>query len=105
MDDLDVPGGWTHWLVFNLQTSVTKLPESQPRTNQLPDGGLQGSNSWNRIGYGGPCPPRGTHTYQITLYAVDTSLSLSAGARISEFRASLEGHILAESVITGTVGQ
>ena len=104
MDDPDAPGGtWDHWVVFNLPASVRELSESQPISPQLPNGGVQGRNTWGDIGYGGPCPPLGpAHTYRFNLYAVDGSLTLSAGASKQQLLSALTGRILAESLLTGT---
>ncbi len=104
MDDPDAPGGtWVHWVLFNVPGDMPGLPEDQPTTPELPSGGVQGRNSWGNTGYGGPCPPEGrAHTYRFFLYAVDGALDLPAGATKQELLAALEGHILAESVLTGT---
>lgn len=107
MDDPDAPGGaWVHWVVYNLPSDLRELPESQPTTEQLPNGGVQGRNSWPKIGYGGPCPPGGpAHTYRFFLYAVDTALDLPVGASKEQVLKAIEGRILGESVLTGTYGR
>ncbi len=64
-------------------------------------GGIQGANSWGRIGYGGPCPPSGTHRYFFRLYALDTMLDLKPGATKSQLLKAMEGHILAEGELMG----
>lgn len=105
LHDPDAPaaGGWDHWVAYNIPASVRELPEGQPRTNSLPNGGLQGRNSWGSVGYGGPCPPTGpAHRYQFRLYAVDASLSLLAGATKAELLQALSGHVLAEAFLQGT---
>ena len=82
VDDPDAPvGSWTHWVVFNIPGDSLGLDENQPKSSELPDGGVQGRNSWGDVGYGGPCPPKGsTHGYRFFLYAVDTSFDLPPGA-------------------------
>ena len=63
-DDPDAPGKtWVHWVVYNLPASARSLPEGVPADAQLPDGARQGLTDFGRIGYGGPCPPSGTHRY------------------------------------------
>ena len=107
VDDQDAPGGrWTHWVVFNIPGDSLGLDENQPKTSQLPSGGVQGRNSWGDIGYGGPCPPKGpAHEYRFFLYAVDTSLDLPVGAAREQVDEALAGHIVAEHWITGTYGR
>ena len=66
-----------------------------------PGGGTQGTNSWRRIGYGGPCPPSGTHRYFFKLYALDTTLSLGNNTAAKDLQAAMKGHILAETQLMG----
>ena len=101
-DDPDAPiGTWVHWVVFNLAEDMKSLAENIPSSEQLPDGGKQGRNDFRRIGYGGPCPPGGTHRYYFKLYALDSELSLKAGCTKAELLAAMEGHILAECQLMG----
>jgi Raf kinase inhibitor-like YbhB/YbcL family protein len=67
----------------------------------LQDGSKQGLNDFRRIGYGGPCPPSGTHRYYFKLYALDTELGLDPGATKKELLEAMEGHILAEASLMG----
>ena len=70
-DDPDAPGRtWDHWIVFNIPAHVTKIEKGKE-----PEG-VAGTNGWGRTGYGGPCPPSGTHRYCFKLYALDTDLEL-----------------------------
>lgn len=101
-DDPDAPAGtWVHWVAFNLPVTAGGLPEGIKDAKQLPSGGTQGTNSWRRIGYGGPCPPSGTHRYFFKLYALDTTLSLGNNATAKDLQAAMKGHILAESQLMG----
>ena len=104
MDDPDAPGKiWDHWVVFNIPTGILGLAEAQPKGDQLAVGGVHGKNSWGKKEYGGPCPPSGSpHTYRFFLYAVDTTLDLSAGASKQRVLEAIDGHIVAESMLTGT---
>ena len=65
VDDPDAPQGtWTHWLIWNIPPHHTSLPEGVPTSEVLENGAAQGTNDFNRIGYGGPCPPPGKpHRY------------------------------------------
>lgn len=101
-DDPDAPvGTWVHWVAFNLPPTVTGLPEGLRAEKQLPAGGVQGTNSWKRVGYGGPCPPSGVHRYFFKLYALDTTLSLGNQATAKELLAAMKGHVLAEAETMG----
>ena len=101
-DDPDAPAGtWTHWIVFNLPASATGLPEAVAATNKLENGALQGTNSYRKVGYGGPCPPGGTHRYYFRLYALDAPLTLSNGATAKDVQAAMQGHILATAELMG----
>ena len=96
-DDPDAPvGTWDHWIVFNMPTSTTKINKGQEPS------GTGGKNSWGRTGYGGPCPPSGTHRYFFKLYALDTELDLGEGADKKSIEAAMEGHIIEKTELLGT---
>ena len=102
-DDPDAPvGTWVHWVVVDLPADARGLPEEVPKTDTLESGAVQGRNDFGRIGYGGPCPPRGpAHRYFFKLYALDTRLDLKPGVRKQEVVKAMEGHILAEAQLMG----
>jgi Raf kinase inhibitor-like YbhB/YbcL family protein len=103
VDDPDAPGGtWTHWVIYNLPASKISLDEGIHPLERLPDGSLNGKNSWGKLGYGGPCPPSGTHRYFFKLYALDHPLSLSPGASAAQLVKAMQGHILATAELMGT---
>lgn len=105
-DDPDAPmGTWVHWVIYNIPDTVRQLPEAVPTTEKLNDGSLQGKNDFKRFGYGGPCPPGGTHRYFFKLYALDTRLDLKAGATKSQLLEAMKGHILAEAQLMGKYGR
>lgn len=98
-DDPDAPmGTWVHWVVFNLSSTQTKLAENAPIKNL---GAVEGTNSWDKTGYGGPCPPSGSHRYYFKVYALDTTLDLDAKADKSAVLAAMKGHILAQGELMG----
>ena len=102
-DDPDAPGKtWVHWVVYNLPPSVTQLPEAFPAERQQADGTRQGLTDFGRVGYGGPCPPSGTHRYFFKLYALDGELTLPPGATKAQVEAAMQGHVLAEAQLMGT---
>jgi Raf kinase inhibitor-like YbhB/YbcL family protein len=110
-DDPDAPRGtWTHWVLYDLTPDVTGLPEGLPPENPPHLGSAQGAgddmrqgrNDFGRIGYGGPCPPGGTHRYVFRLYALDARLNLEPGATRDQVLHASKGHVLAEGRLVGT---
>jgi Raf kinase inhibitor-like YbhB/YbcL family protein len=98
MDDPDAPvGTWVHWVVWNIPAQTHEIPESG-----LPPQAVQGKNSWPRTGYGGPCPPSGTHRYFFKVYALDTELHLGSSTSKAVLEKAMEGHILAKGELMGT---
>lgn len=99
MDDPDAPRGtWDHWVAYDI-----------PPDAEIPEGvgslGTEGTNSWDRTGYGGPCPPGGTHRYFFHVYALDTELGLPAGATKAEVLDAMAGHVVAEGALLGHYGR
>jgi hypothetical protein len=102
-DDPDAPmGTWVHWVIYDIPPTATMLAEGITRERDLPGGGTQGINDFRKIGYGGPCPPGGTHRYFFKLYALDTTLGLKPGITKDQLLKAMRGHILAEAQIMGT---
>ncbi len=106
-DDPDAPAGdWVHWVLFNLPPDARKLEEGIPASPRLPDGAVQGLNDYNRNGYAGPWPPPGRpHRYHFKVYALDARLSLTEKARKADLLKAMQGHILAQGLLTGTFGR
>lgn len=103
MDDPDAPmGTWVHWVLYDLPAGTRSLGEDVPARTILEAGGTHGENSWGKIGYGGPCPPSGTHRYVFKLYALNGPLGLDPGADKREVERAMEGRILEEARLTGT---
>jgi len=101
-DDPDAPvGTWVHWVIFNIPPDTTGLSENIPPERVLESGARQGRNDFGNIGYGGPCPPRGTHRYYFKLYALDKKVDLEPGATKDELLKAMEGHVLAEGRLMG----
>lgn len=97
MDDPDAPGGiWVHWVAWNIPPQTREIPE-----NGMPAAARLGRNDWKLNGYGGPCPPFGTHRYFFRLYALDTALSLPPSATKSDLEHAMEGHVLAAGQLMG----
>ena len=101
-DDPDAPGGtWVHWVLFNIPAAVTALPAGIPPDAVLNNGSRHGKNDFRKLGYGGPCPPGGTHRYFFKIYALDTLLTLESGSTKAQLVAAMKGHILAEGQLMG----
>ncbi|HZU13799.1 MAG TPA: YbhB/YbcL family Raf kinase inhibitor-like protein [Chloroflexota bacterium] len=100
--DPDAPRGtFTHWLVYNLPADSSGLMEGIPSDRQLPNGAYQGTNSFGKIGYGGPCPPAGpAHRYIFTLYALKQAPTLQPGADIDDFLHAIDGQIADQTELT-----
>ena len=107
VDDPDAPDPaapkrtWVHWVVYNLPPDTTELPENVG-TSKLPPGTREGKNDWNRIGYGGPCPPIGRHRYFHKIYALDVVLPDLKQPTKSQLEDAMNGHVLEQAELIGT---
>jgi Raf kinase inhibitor-like YbhB/YbcL family protein len=107
VDDPDAPDPaapkrtWVHWVLYDIPVSTLALPEAVASSN-LPRGTREGTNDWNRTGYGGPCPPIGRHRYLHKLYALDVALGDRGALRKVELEKAMEGHVLAKAELIGT---
>ena len=92
--------GFVHWIAYDLTgTPSGGLPTA---ASSSPDAPPQGTNSFGRIGYGGPCPPSGTHRYVFELHALDRPLGLTGAPRLDTLERAMDGHVLASAALTGT---
>jgi Raf kinase inhibitor-like YbhB/YbcL family protein len=102
-DDPDAPAGtWVHWVAYDLPPANESLPENVPKCDTVPGGGKQGTTDFGRVGWGGPCPPGGTHRYFFKIYALDIMLDLPAGKTKAEIEKAMKDHILAKGELAGT---
>ena len=96
MDDPDAMAAvgkvWVHWLVFD--GDLQNFSQGNSYTS--------GKNDFDEIGYGGPAPPNGKHTYIFKVYALDTELDLKEGYSKHDLEKAMSGHIIAEAKLTGT---
>ena len=96
MDDPDAPvGTFTHWTVWNI--SPQKPQFSKGEKISLP----QGKTSFGKLGYGGPCPPSGTHRYFFKLYALDTLLDIDESSNKKDLEQAMNGHIIEQATLVG----
>lgn len=102
-DDPDAPlGTWVHWVYYNLPPALSSLPEGIDKVEKPGQGGIHGKSSFGDFGYGGPCPPWGTHRYFFRLYALDSMLNLPSGVKKKEVLKAMEGHVLGTAELMGT---
>ncbi len=101
VDDPDAPAGtWTHWLLWDIPKATSAIRQGF-KAGAL---GQSGTNDFGKLGYGGPCPPRGhgPHRYFFRLYALDaSSLNIRKGARRADVQKAIAGHVLAEGTYMG----
>ena len=102
-DDPDAPiETFVHWVIYDLPPTTSALPEGIGKVDELANGSRQGQNDFDKIGYGGPCPPgKPPHRYVFSLYAVDTMLNLPASTTRKQLEKALRGHILAHGEVIG----
>ncbi len=93
-------GDFVHWLAFDLTGAPDgRLAAGVSATTDAP---RQGRNDFGRRGYGGPCPPSGVHHYRFDLFALDRPLGIGGTPGIADVRAAMQGHVLAQTRLTGT---
>ena len=97
VDDPDAPSKtWVHWTVFNINPGTITFPDGL-----VPAGSIEGMTDFGKPGYGGPCPPSGTHHYYFKLYALDTSLILGRSAVKEDIEVAMKGHVLEKTELIG----
>jgi Raf kinase inhibitor-like YbhB/YbcL family protein len=99
VDDPDARG-FVHWVVLDLTGSASgSIPEGY---SQSPDASQEGTNDFGRVGWGGPCPPSGSHRYDFTLTALDAELALAGAPRADEVKRALANHVVGTATLQGT---
>ena len=101
MDDPDAKAAvgkvWVHWLLWNIPSNVKQIEQSS-----VPSHSVQGSTDFGEVVYGGPAPPDKKHTYVFKLYALDSTLDIPSGSDKTQLQKAMSGHIIEETVLTGT---
>jgi len=101
-DDPDAPmGTFVHWVLFNLPADTAGLDENFPNDETLEDGTRQGTTDFGRTGYGGPCPPSGTHRYFFKVYALDIAIDTVPVADKPSLLEAMQDHIIAQGQLIG----
>ena len=107
LDDPDAPDPaapkmvWVHWVLYNIPPDTNSLAEHITSAT-LPPGVIEGINDWQRLGYGGPCPPTGRHRYFHKLYALDVVLERLNQPTKAAVEAAMQGHVIAQAELIGT---
>lgn len=100
LHDPDAPIDFTHWLVWDIPPDVHQLAEGASNRAAMPEGSNQGMNGFGRVGYGGPCPPRGkAHHYTFRIFALDTKVGLGSGASREQLESAMRSHIVSQGQI------
>jgi Raf kinase inhibitor-like YbhB/YbcL family protein len=104
VDDPDAPHGtFFHWVAYNIAAGETSLPAGVPQTAEIAGGGTNGINSFEHIGYNGPCPPPGKmHHYRFHLFALDSTLTPGDPADAAAVQSAMRGHVVATAELVGT---
>ncbi len=107
-EDPDAPRAepFVHWVLYGISPEIGELPEAMQKdmTLETPRGAVQGTNSFEHIGYNGPMPPRGhgVHHYPFRLYALDRKLDLPGGLDKSQVLSAIKKRIIEEAELVGT---
>ncbi|GMR04650.1 MAG: YbhB/YbcL family Raf kinase inhibitor-like protein [Thermodesulfobacteriota bacterium] len=108
-EDPDAPmGTFVHWVLYDIPAGLKRLERGEGNKADPGQGMKHGTTGFGRIGYGGPCPPKGhgDHRYSFILKALDVeTLGLGAGATKADVEASMEGHVLGEASLMGIYGR
>jgi hypothetical protein len=97
VEDPDAPGKtWIHWVVFNISPDISYIHEES-----VPAQGIEAMTDFGKTGYGGACPPSGTHRYYFKIYALDTKLDLTEDVTLEEIKHAMENHIIDSAELVG----
>jgi Raf kinase inhibitor-like YbhB/YbcL family protein len=86
-----------HWVIYNIPSTGSSLPQNVPTDATLENGASQAKNVRGTAGYIGPKPPAGqTHPYHFQVFALNTRLSLDpANADRNAVVSAMKNHVLA----------
>ena len=98
VDDPDA-NGFVHWVVADVQSTTTALAEGASG-HVTP--AIEGRNGFGKIGWGGPCPPSGTHHYRFTLVALSAPIGVARGVTAAQARTAAAGKSIAQAELVAT---
>jgi Raf kinase inhibitor-like YbhB/YbcL family protein len=104
MEDPDAPVGlFVHWVLINIGPEVTQIKGDMGKSIRTREGFVQGKNDFGKIGYDGPCPPRGHgfHRYYFKLYALSSSLNVTEPVTREKVVKAMEGKVLGQAEVIG----
>lgn len=102
VEDPDVPSSirednlWVHWVVFDIEPEDQELQEGETFSS-----GVESITTYDKPGYGGPCPPDREHRYFFKVWALDAKLDLDEDATRNDILQALEGHIIEYAELVG----
>ncbi len=96
-----------HWVVIDIPSTTTSIASAASGTANMPSGCQEVVNDVTGLAsYEGPWPPSGeTHTYQFTLYALNTAevdLDPAAAITNTSFNAAVNAFTLEVITLSGT---
>ena len=98
VDDPDAHG-FVHWVAFDIAAAPSgQLAEGASRGAAAP---REGTNSFGKVGWSGPCPPSGTHHYRFRLFAIRQPIGLRGAPTAAEVLAAMKGQMVAETTLIG----
>jgi Raf kinase inhibitor-like YbhB/YbcL family protein len=99
MDDPDAPTGtWVHWLIWNIPVINQGFSIDE---GVEPADAVYGTNDFDKLEYGGPCPPFGTHRYFFKVYALDRELDLEEGSSKEDLMIEIEKYMIDWAQLVG----
>jgi Raf kinase inhibitor-like YbhB/YbcL family protein len=99
IDDPDAPNKtWVHWLIWNIPVEGPNLSIEE---NGPPEDATYGTNDFDKLKYGGPCPPSGTHRYFFKVYALDSELDLKEGSTKEELMEEVNQRMIESAELIG----
>lgn len=104
VDDPDAPSGtFRHWGAYDIPANLRSLDASAG--NSARSSFAQAVNGFGKIGYGGPCPPKGhgPHRYRFKLYALSVDkLGGPANPKVEDVEREAEKYLVGRAELTGT---
>jgi hypothetical protein len=91
---------FVHWVAWDLAPDAGSLAEGA--SGVMPGGAVEGGNDFGGTGWGGPCPPSGTHRYVFTLVALSAPLGLPPGTKLAAVQRQAAGVMLGQARLEGT---
>jgi len=96
VNDPDAPDGdWIHWAVYNISPYTRFINEDSLPGTAIP-------NDFKTAGYGGPCPPSGTHRYVFSIYALSKILPQTKKITLPQLKSAIKEHGIAQGRLIGT---